>query len=289
MTMTQTVQTTFGPCPVHEDGPGGGPPVLLVHGVFVDSTVWDDIVPGLAATHRVIRPDLPLGAHLTPAERRDRVTPDGIADALAEVLDALGLERAAIVGSDTGGALAQVFAARHPDRVAGLALLSCDTLDHLPPTLIKPLVASLAVPGVDRVLAFLYRFRPVRRSWLGAGLLISPPIDDERIAPWFDRLAHQPVTRADLVAFLRTLRPAITHAAVDALEEAPPPTALIWSRRDRLFPEADAHELHRRIAGSTLTFVDRARTFSQIDQPGAVLVALEPFLARVAEAPAATA
>lgn len=286
---TTIVQTMFGPCEVHEDGPADGLPVLLVHGVFVTSTVWDDIVPGLATTHRVIRPDLPLGAHRLPATRRDRLHPSGIAVALTEVLDAHGIDRAVVVGSDTGGALAQVVAAQHPDRVSGLALLSSDTLDHFPPTILRPLAAAARVPGVVTALATTYRSRWARRSPLGAGLLISAPIDDDRIAPWFDRLSTVRHCQRDLAAFLPTCRPAVTHAAVDALEASPPPTALVWSRGDRLFPESDAEELHRRIAGSTLTFVDGARTFAQIDQPAAVLAALEPFLDGVSEAPAAPA
>lgn len=276
------IETTFGPCAVHEDGADDGLPLLLVHGVFVTGSVWDDVVPALAARHRVLRPDLPLGAHHVPATRRDRLHPDGIADALAEVLDAHGIGQAVVVGSDTGGALSQVFAANHPDRVAGLVLLSSDTLDHFPPTIVKPLAQAVRVPGVATALATLYRSRRVRRSSLGAGLLISPPIDDARIAPWFDQLSTSRPAQRDLAAFLPTCRPAVAHAAVAALEANPPPTALIWSRGDRLFPDSDAEELHRRIAGSTLTFVDDARTFSQIDQPEAVLAALGPFLDRIA-------
>ncbi|HMJ75689.1 MAG TPA: alpha/beta hydrolase, partial [Iamia sp.] len=85
--------------------------------------------------------------------------------------------------------------------------------------------------------------------------------------------------RRDMAAFLRRCRKALTHAAADALARQAPPVLLAWSRGDKLFPEADAEELHRRIAGSALHLIDDARSFSQIDQPQAVLDLVIPFLA----------
>jgi pimeloyl-ACP methyl ester carboxylesterase len=279
-TTSTTIDTAFGPCTVHLDGPESGPPVLLVHGVLVDATVWDGITPGLAAGHRVIRPDLPLGAHLVPARDRSRLHPDGLADALVEVLDALGVTRAAVVGSDTGGAIAQVLAARHPDRVQALVLLSCDALDHLPPTVLKPIVPLLRIPAVVDLIGRLYAVPRVRRSWIGAGLLLVHPIDDAVIAPWFTKVATNREARHDMAAFLRRCRPAVGHAAADALEARPVPLLLAWSGDDRLFPESDARELQRRIAGAELELLDGVRTFSQVDRPEAVLSRVLPFLAR---------
>ena len=273
------VLTSFGPCEVHVEGPADAPAVLLVHGVLVNSTVWDPIVPGLAAHHRVVRPDLPIGAHALPAEHRDRLDPETVADALAEILDGLGIDRAAVIGSDTGGAISQIFAARHPDRLSGLVLLSCDALDHFPPTILKPVVVSLRIPGSVDLMSVMYRSRRVRRSFLGVGLLLTPPIDDALVDAWFDRLVADKEARRDMAAFLRRCRKTLTHAAADALARQAPPVLLAWSRGDRLFPEADAEELHRRIAGSTLHLIDDARTFSQIDQPQAVLDLVIPFLA----------
>lgn len=273
------LSTSFGPCQVHVEGPADAPAVLLVHGVLVNSTVWDPIVPGLVAHHRVVRPDLPIGAHVMPAEHRDRLDPETVADALAEILDGLGIDRAAVVGSDTGGAIAQIFAARHPDRIAGLVLLSCDALDHFPPTILKPVVAGLRIPGSIDAVSLLYRSRRIRRSFVGVGLLVTPPVDDALVDAWFDRIVADREVRRDIGAFLRGCRPALTHAAADALAAQAPPVLLAWSRGDRLFPESDAEELHRRIPGSTLELIDDSRTFSQIDQPRAVLDLVVPFLA----------
>ncbi|HEX7132398.1 MAG TPA: alpha/beta hydrolase [Iamia sp.] len=271
--------TSFGPCDVHVEGPDDAPTVVLVHGVLVNSTVWDPIVPGLAAHHRVVRPDLPIGAHALPAEHRDRLDPETVADALAEILDGLGIDRAAVIGSDTGGAISQIFAARHPDRLSGLVLLSCDALDHFPPTILKPVVATLRIPGSIDLMSLMYRSKRMRRTFVGVGLLLTEPVDDALVDAWFDRIVADREARRDMGAFLRGCRKELTHRAADALAAQAPPVLLAWSRGDRLFPESDAEELHRRIAGSSLHYIDDARTFSQIDRPQAVLDLVVPFLA----------
>jgi pimeloyl-ACP methyl ester carboxylesterase len=275
------IELPFGRCEVHLDGHPDAPAVVLVHGMLVNATLWDRVVPGLAAGHRVIRPDLPIGAHPIPAERRDRLGPEDLADALAAMLDALGVDRAVVAGSDTGAAIAQLFAARHPDRARALVLLSGDVLDHFPPTLIKPMRPLMAVPGVADLSGLTYRSRRLRRSALGVGLLMNKPLDDALVDGWFDRLAHSGANRRDMAAFFRRCRPKLTREAAATLAETGLPVLLAWSRGDAFFPESDARKLHEMLPGSRLHFVDGARTFAQVDRPEAVLDLVLPFLAEV--------
>ena len=278
-TAEQIVDLPFGPCAVRTTG--SGPPVLLVHGILVNGTIWDRLVPALAVDHQVIQPDLPLGAHRLHAQRRELVTPEGMADALAALLDALGHEQAVVVGNDSGGAISQLFTARHPDRVRALVLTSCDAFDHFPPTVLKPLKPLLAVPGMADVLGQLYRSRWVRRTWAGAGLVLSAPIDDELIAPYFDRLASDRHARRDMATFIRGCRPALTNAAADALSEFPRPVLIAWSKGDLLFPDADAERLAATIPDAELAWITDSRTFSMVDQPEQLAGVLRPFLERL--------
>lgn len=272
------VQLPFGPCEVRLDGNPDAPAVLLVHGVLVNGSVWDPIVPALAEHYRVIRPDLPIGAHDVPAEDRRLLHPEAVADALADLLGALGVERAVVAGSDTGGALAQILTARHPDRVRALVLLSCDAFDHFPPTVFKPVKLLLAVPGLVDLGAVVYRPRWMRRSALGAGMLLRKPIDDAVIDPWFERFITSGAVRRDMAAFVRRCRPALAHAAADRLADLDVPVLIAWSKGDLVFPESDARRLQARLRNSHLHFVEHARTFAQIDQPDAVLALVLPFL-----------
>jgi len=274
-TTEQLVDLPFGPCAVRTTG--SGPPVLLVHGILVNGSIWDAVVPGLAVDHEVIQPDLPLGAHDHHARHRDLVTPEGVADSLAALLDALGHEQAVVVGNDTGGAISQLFTARHPDRVRALVLTSCDAFDHFPPTILKPVKPLLAVPGMIDALALLYRSKRVRRSFLGAGL-ITNRLDDEFLEPYFGRVASDREARRDMATFIRGCRPALTHAAAEQLAAFPRPVLLAWSKGDVLFPEADAERLAATIPGAELTWITDSRTFSMVDQPEQLLAIVRPFL-----------
>ncbi|MFK0200308.1 alpha/beta fold hydrolase [Streptomyces lavendulae] len=102
------------------DAAGSGPALLLLHSGVCDRRMWDPQWEALqAAGYRVVRADL-RGFGETPAETGDY---DPVAD-VWELLDSLGIERAALVGASYGGKLALAAAARHPERVTALALLA---------------------------------------------------------------------------------------------------------------------------------------------------------------------
>ncbi|MFF7079170.1 alpha/beta fold hydrolase [Streptomyces lavendulae] len=102
------------------DAAGSGPALVLLHSGVCDRRMWDPQWEALqAAGYRVVRADL-RGFGETPAETGDY---DPVAD-VWELLDSLGIERAALVGASYGGKLALAAAARHPERVTALALLA---------------------------------------------------------------------------------------------------------------------------------------------------------------------
>lgn len=107
------------------DGPGAGEPVLLLHGFPQTSRSWRLVVPSLtAAGLRVLAPDqrgYSPGAR--PQGPQHYRMPLLVGDALA-VLDALGVDRAHVVGHDWGAAVAWQLASRHPERVASLTAVS---------------------------------------------------------------------------------------------------------------------------------------------------------------------
>ncbi|MFC7488962.1 alpha/beta fold hydrolase [Knoellia sp. CPCC 206453] len=100
------------------DDEGSGAAVVLLHAGVADRGMWAGIIPGLAAAHRVIAPDLRgFGGTPLPGGRY------GDADDVLHLLDDLGIDQAVIVGSSFGGRVALEFAAQHPQRVRSLALL----------------------------------------------------------------------------------------------------------------------------------------------------------------------
>jgi pimeloyl-ACP methyl ester carboxylesterase len=104
-------------------GPADAPPVLLLHGWPQTHHLWRHVGPALAADHRVLMPDLRgFGQTAAPGTGMDPET--FAADQLA-LLDALGIERVAMIGHDWGGYTGFLLAARHPQRVS--AYLACNT------------------------------------------------------------------------------------------------------------------------------------------------------------------
>jgi pimeloyl-ACP methyl ester carboxylesterase len=99
------------------DETGEGPPVVLLHEGVVDSRIWDPVVPLLAGRHRVIRYDQ-RGFGRSPLPRG----PYSLVGDLISVLDAAGVDRAALVGCSRGGGIALTAAVERPERVSALVL-----------------------------------------------------------------------------------------------------------------------------------------------------------------------
>jgi pimeloyl-ACP methyl ester carboxylesterase len=267
------ISTRVGPVPVRVVG--DGPPVLAVHGLLVDGRLWDGVAERLAPRARVIAPDLPLGAHRRAVPDRARLTPPEVAAALVDVLDGLGVPDAVVVGNDTGGALAQMFAAAHRERVRALVLAGCDAFEHFPPPLLRPLVPLAAVPGFP---ALLVRAFGVPALLADPGRLnifsergFGRPLVRDLLGP----ARTDPAVRADLAAFVRRVRPRPLLDAVDGLRGLP--GAVVWGRRDRVFPPRDAERLAA-LLGTTVTWLDDARTFVPVDRPDAVADAVRALL-----------
>src|SRR5689334_4654183 len=108
------VRTTRGTIQYRDEGEG--PVVVLIHGLLVNGSVWERLVPELSRQVRCIVPDLPLGSHRIPMNSEADLSPRGLAALIAELLERLELEDVTLVGNDTGGALCQLVCAWHAER-----------------------------------------------------------------------------------------------------------------------------------------------------------------------------
>src|SRR5690348_2487447 len=90
---------------------GDGPTALFVHGVATGARLWSEVIGELAGSHRCIALDLPLHGH-TPARADQDFSIGALADVVEAFCDALDLTAIDLVANDTGGAIAQVLAAR---------------------------------------------------------------------------------------------------------------------------------------------------------------------------------
>ncbi len=252
---------------LHYRDAGSGPPVVLIHGLLVNGTVWERLIPALSKRARCIVPDLPLGSHRTPLEPGADLSPLGLARLIAELLERLDLDDVTLVGNDTGGALCQLTVVHHPQRIGRLVLVNCDSFEHFPPPAFRLVVRALGrVPGAVAGLELLGRLRPMRQATMSIAPLTVDPLPDELLKGWLEPLKDRGVRR-DLVKVLRGIDPSHTLAAAERLRDYDRPALIAWGTRDRFFPFSDAERLAATLPQSRLERIENARTFAQLDAP----------------------
>jgi pimeloyl-ACP methyl ester carboxylesterase len=124
---------------------GTGPVALFVHGIATNAYLWRHVIGAVAGRRRCIALDLPLHGR-SPVTAGQDLSVAALAAGLEDFCEALGLTGIDLVANDTGGAVAQIFAARHPQRLTTLTLTNCDTAGNLPPDAFQPMI-ELAAAG----------------------------------------------------------------------------------------------------------------------------------------------
>ena len=253
---------------IHYREAGSGPAIVFAHGLLVDGTLWRKVTPLLADRFRCVVPDLPLGSHREPMRRDADLTPPGVARLIAEFLASLDLQDVTLVGNDTGGAISQIVAANHPERLGRLVLTPCDAYENFLPPAFRPLQYAARVPGLLTALMQPARLGPVQRSPLGFGLLIKHrPLDAAVIDGWLRPFFSDPGVRRDAIGFLRRISNRDTLEAAKRLQRFNSPTLLAWAPDDRFFKLCYAERLARDMPRARLARIEDSSTFVSEDQP----------------------
>lgn len=260
-----TIDISAGTIHYEATGPGDGRPVVFVHGYMMGGELWRPVGTRLAERGlRCIAPTWPLGAHPQPLRRGADRTIAGVADMVAETLQALDLRDVVLVGNDTGGVLTQLVAVHHPERLGALVLTSCDAFEHFPPPILKPLILAAASKATFRAAAQAMRL-PAARRRAYAGLAHTD-IDD-LTQQWVRPALSDPAITEDLRRFTLSLRQEVTTAVAARLPEFDKPALIAWSADDVFFEQADGARLAQLIPQARLEVIADARTFSMLDQP----------------------
>lgn len=245
---------------------GEGPAALFVHGLCTSGALWRGVIEDLKGTSRCVAADLP-GHGASPA-RPDMSVP-ALADALAELCDSLGLGQVDLVGNDTGGAIAQVFAARHPGKLRSLTLTNCDCDGNFPPPDFAPFIEQ-ARQGVLAPQMAELAANP--ESWPANPLTTSYQHPD-RVPQdvWRDYLTGSMGTigRArDLERLIASLDAADIEAAGAELRTLNVPTLLVWGTADPMFAVKWAYHLRDLIPGAREVIeIDGAKLFFPDERP----------------------
>src|SRR5438105_11166402 len=103
---------------------GAGRPLILLHGGLMSGEMFGPVLPQLSERHQVIAPD--LQGHGRTADTDRPIDVRLMADDIAALIDHLGLEKPDVVGYSLGGGVALQTAARHPDKVGRLVIVSAN-------------------------------------------------------------------------------------------------------------------------------------------------------------------
>ncbi len=271
---------------------GQGPVALFVHGVPVNGYHWRHVIDHIQHRRRCIAIDL-MGLGYTEIGPSQDVSFTAQAHMIAEVLDALGIEQIDLIGNDSGGAVAQIFAAHYPHRLTSLVLTNCDVHDGWPPPQVLPLMehsrngtlAPIFQPMADRPDLARERYArgelaPLFRSYADPSVLT-----DEIIRLYLRPLLSSPQR---IEAFQRywlgfdNAQTVAIHAALKALHV---PTLIVWGLQDIFFDKKWAYWLKDTIPGATrVVEVEDARLFFPEDRPDALVTPLLAFWDELAKA-----
>jgi haloalkane dehalogenase len=255
---------------------GQGPAVVLIHGWPLNGATYRGLVRILSKRFTCYVPDLP-GVGETPWDPRTR---DAFLDwgkLMARFVDALGLARVALVGHDSGGALARVAAAELGERVSLLSLIDTEVSGHTP-GILKMFQLTARLPGSRAIFGALARQRWFRRSRLGFGGCFRD----------LDHMDHE-FAEACLAPLLADNGPtmrALLHFDLKLAQRLPDihrriraPVQLIWGEHDPFFPvhmaRAMLPEFHD-VRGFHV--LEGQKLFVQDEAPGLVAAQLEPLL-----------
>lgn len=252
---------------------GDGPPVVFVHAAIVDHAQWAPQLDVLSDEHTTIAYDL-RGHGRTGGSTNEAYSIDLFADDLEAFVDALGLEKPVICALSTGGCIAQVYAARHPEGISGLVLADTftsevlDWRDRLQFAALKATIPPARLVGYERVERV--------KNWVherfdkGASgdyenierlRADSPPMDSEEFTKVIRAVANFPGTEV-------------------ALSAIPVPTLVLYGENELGFVRRHVRKIADDIPNAVLREVPDAGHASNLDNPEFFTTAVRDFLAR---------
>jgi pimeloyl-ACP methyl ester carboxylesterase len=240
---------------------GTGPPALFVHGIGTNAYLWSGVVPAVADMRRCLAVDLPLHGQ-SPVRLDQQMTIGAFADVLAGLCDGLDLNAVDLVAHDTGGAFAQVFAARHPERLRSLTLTNCDTHDNVPPEAFAPTVelarSGQLAPSAPALLADL---AGARAAVFDAGYENPEFLTIDMVEAFLEPVLGTPAAAEKFQELLAGLGPTDLLAAEPALRTLNAPTLIVWGTADVFFDVKWAYWLRDTIPGARVVEVAGAKLF----------------------------
>jgi haloalkane dehalogenase len=245
------VRNAFGSIAYVESGTGD--PALFLHGYPLSGFQWRQAVERLDMLYRCIVPDF-MGLGATEVPEGQGLSASNQAAMILSLLDALHVERVHIVANDSGGAVAQLIAARHPERVRTLLLTNCDTERQSPPPAMASII-ELSKRGLyaqQWLAPWLENPDHARAPDQFGGMCYADSANptDEAIEMYFRPLVSSPARRRQVEAHAIAQERNALAGITPALARCPVPTRIVWGMADTIFAPENADYLNTAFGNS---------------------------------------
>lgn len=275
----KSVDVTAGTLEYRDEGDPTGPPVVLLHGLLMNDSQWDLVLPLLPAGHRYLLPVLPFGGHRVPMRDGADLTMPGMVNVVADFLDALDLTGVDLVVTDWGGPLFLTDIGRD-ERVGRMIICPSEAFENFPPGLPgkvtwvatrSPLTVSIAM----RMLAVGW----LRRRYLVFGMMAKKPIPQPIVDHWFGNALQHSALRRDVIRYARSrfVNSELVRAT-ESLARFDGDVLVLWSHNP-VMPDRHARRLAE-LTNATLRYVDDAHVLIMLDQPEQTAREIGAFLSR---------
>ncbi len=275
-----TVSTDFGTIAFEDSDPGARDraTALFVHGVFLNGHLWRHVIERVRDQRRCIAVDL-------MAHGETRVAPDqdvsfraqaGMLEALRAALD---LETFDLVGNDSGGGIAQIYAVRHPGRLRSLTLTNCDVHDNWPPEALAPTRSLIDQGGFADFGRQLLDDLDLARDAFSVGYENRETLSAEARDVYLEPLLRSPEAVSGIERWFGTAHDNRQTVEIEPmLRDLTVPTLVVWGTGDVFFPVQWAHWLKATIPGCRPVIeLPGARLFFPEERPESLARALRDF------------
>lgn len=253
---------------VRDTGPRDAPALILLHGFGSSLHTWEPWARALDSTYRVIRFDFP-GSGLSAPDATGDYADMRSMQLLATLMDTLGVQRATLIGNSMGGRIAWSFAARYPERVEKLVLISPDGFASPGFEYGKPAEVPVALSLMRYVMP-----KSAFRMSLEPAYADRRTMTDSLTTRYYD-LMLAPGARD---AMLQRMRQTILTDPVPLLQTIQAPTLLLWGQQDAMIPFGNAADYMKALPHATLVPLPNVGHLPFEESPDASLVPLLRFL-----------
>jgi pimeloyl-ACP methyl ester carboxylesterase len=265
----QLAGTAFGKIAYIERGSGDA--AVFLHGAPLNSFQWRGAIDRLSAHRRCVALDF-MGFGYSEIPAHQSLEAGAQVAMLAAVLDKLGISRTDIIASDSGGAVAQLFMIKYPERVRTVLLTNCDTEPDSPPAGVMPVIEMARAGTLAEGLVKWLADKPLARAQFGKAVYADPShLTDEMIEYYWRPIVSSPLHRTQYEAFHVALAPNPLAGIEAALKRCTVPTRILWGTSDTIFSAAAPDYLDRTLGRSQgIRRVPDGKLFFQEEYPDVI-------------------